>query len=154
MKKLLFLLVVALISFAGCKKDNAQDGIDHQLIVDYLQKNNLLTTAQHTGSGLYYIVTAPGDATRALSTSTVYVKYVGTLLDGTQFDSSYEASEQPASFLLSGTIKGFAEGLRLFGKGGKGKLFIPSSLGYGSTATGSIPANTVLIFDFELVNFI
>jgi FKBP-type peptidyl-prolyl cis-trans isomerase FkpA len=153
MKKLLFLLGVILVSIAGCKKDNAQDGIDHQLIIDYLQKNNLTASAQHTGSGLYYIVTAPGDATRPLTTSTVYVKYTGTLLDGTQFDSSYEASEQPASFAIYNTIKGFAEGLRLFGKGGKGKLFIPSSLGYGGTATGSVPANSVLIFDFELVNF-
>lgn len=154
MKKLLFLLLVALVSFTGCKKDNAQNGIDHQLIVDYLQKNNLLASAKQTGSGLYYIITDQGGTTHPSSTSTVYVKYVGTLLDGTQFDSSYEASEQPSSMLLSSTIKGFSEGLRLFGKGGKGRLFIPSSLGYGSTAYSAIPANSVLIFDFELVTFV
>ena len=154
MKKLLFLLGVILVSITGCKKDNVQDGIDHQLIVDYLQKNNLTASAKHTGSGLYYIITTPGDSTRALSTSTVYIHYVGTLLDGTQFDSSNEYSEQPIQMVLSSSIKGFAEGLRLYGKGGKGKLFIPSSLGYGSTASGSIPANSVLVFDIELVKFI
>lgn len=155
MKKLLILLVVALVSVTGCKKDksNPYDAIDHQLILNYLQKNNLTASAKSTGSGLYYIVTSQGDATRPKYYSTVYVKYVGTLLDGTQFDSSYEASEQPASFALTGVIKGFSEGLQLFGKGGKGKLFIPSSIGYGDVAQGVIPANSVLVFDFELVTF-
>jgi FKBP-type peptidyl-prolyl cis-trans isomerase len=154
MKKLLILFAVVLVAFAGCKKDNAQDGIDHQLIVNYLQSHNLLASAKHTGSGLYYIITTPGDSTRALATSTVYVHYVGTLLDGTEFDSSDEYSEQPMQMTLSSSIKGFQEGLRLFGKGGKGKLFIPSSMGYGSTAQSSIPANSVLIFDIELVTFV
>ncbi len=153
MKRLLFLFVIALVSFAGCKKENPHNAIDHQLIVDYLQKNNLLSVAKSTGSGLYYIVTKPGDSLRPHYYSTVYVKYVATLLDGTEFDSSWEASEQPASLLLTSAITGFSEGLRLFGKGGKGKLFIPSSLGYGDLATTTVPANSVLVFDFELVNW-
>ncbi len=156
MKKLSILLVTLLIAFAGCKKDKVDQGaIDNKIILAYIQANNL--TAKSTGSGLYYVVTAPGDATRPLSTSTVYVKYRGYLLDGTklgtQFDSSYELGEQPAQFTVSGLIKGFAEGLKLFGKGGKGELIIPSALGYGDTASGIIPANSVLIFDIELVSF-
>lgn len=156
MKKLSLLLVTLLIAFAGCKKDKVDQGaIDNKIILAYIQANNL--TAKHTGSGLYYVVTAPGDATRPIATSTVYVKYRGYVLDGTklgtQFDSSYELSEQPAQFTMTNLIKGFTEGLQLFGKGGKGELIIPSALGYGNNITGNIPANSVLVFDFELVNF-
>jgi FKBP-type peptidyl-prolyl cis-trans isomerase len=158
MRKLSLLLITLFIVLAGCKKDKVDQGaIDNKLIVAYIQANNLTATAKSTGSGLYYVVTTVGDATRPLVTSTVYVKYRGFLLTGTakgiQFDSSYELSEQPAQFALQSTIKGFAEGLKLFGKGGKGQLIIPSGLGYGSTAQGTIPANAILIFDFELVTF-
>jgi FKBP-type peptidyl-prolyl cis-trans isomerase FkpA len=162
MKKLSILLVTLLIAFAGCKKDGVNYGaIDNKAILAYLQANNL--TAKTTGDGLYYIVTTPGDSTRPLLTSTVYVKYRGYVMNGTvkgsQFDSSYELSEQPAQFAMSGLIKGFSEGLRQFGKGGKGTLIIPSTLGYGTTAQGVdgqlsyIPANSVLIFDIELTTF-
>ena len=162
MKKLSILLITLLIAFAGCKKDKVDQGaIDNKLILAYIQANNL--TAKTTGDGLYYVVTTPGDSTRPLLTSTAYVKYRGYVMNGTvkgtQFDSSYELSEQPAQFLLSGLIKGFSEGLRQFGKGGKGTLIIPSPLGYSSTAQGVdgqltyIPANSVLIFDIELTTF-
>ena len=154
MKKLCLLLITLFIAFAGCKKDsNVQGPIDNKLILAYIQANNL--TAKATGTGLYYVVTTPGNATRAIITSTVYVKYRGYLLDGTkkgiQFDSSYESSEQPAQFVgLTTLVKGFSEGLRLFGVGGKGQLIIPSGLGYGATASGTIPASSVLIFDIEI----
>lgn len=152
MKKLSLLVVILLVAFAGCKKDKVDQGaIDNKLILAYIQANNL--NAKPTGSGFYYVVDTPGDATRPISTSTVYVKYRGFLLDGTQFDSSYESSEQPAQFVISGVVPGFGEGLKLFGKGGKGKLIIPSTLGYGATVAGGVPANSVIIFDIELVNF-
>ena len=162
MKKLSILLITLLIAFAGCKKDKVDQGaIDNKIILAYIQANNL--TAKATGDGLYYVVTTPGDATRPLITSTVDVKYRGFLMNGTvkgsQFDASYELSEQPVQFSMSGLIKGFSEGLKQFGKGGKGTLFIPSTLGYGSTATGVegrpgyLPANSILIFDIELTNF-
>ena len=163
MKKISILLVTLLIAFAGCKKDSVNYGtIDNKAILAYIQANNL--TAKSTSTGLYYVVTTPGDATRPLLTSTVYVKYRGYVLNGTvkgptEFDSSYELSEQPAKFLMSGLIKGFSEGLKQFGKGGKGQLIIPSTLGYGTTAQGVvgsfgyIPANSVLIFDIELTTF-
>ncbi|MDP4289802.1 MAG: FKBP-type peptidyl-prolyl cis-trans isomerase [Bacteroidota bacterium] len=156
MKKLSILLVTMLIAFAGCKKDKVDQGaIDNKLILAYIQANNL--DAKHTGSGLYYVVTKPGDSTRPTSTSTVYIKYRGYLLSGTQkgtqFDSSYELYEQPAQLTMLNLIKGFSEGLKLFGKGGQGELIVPSGLAYGSTATTTIPANSVLIFDFELDTF-
>jgi FKBP-type peptidyl-prolyl cis-trans isomerase len=162
MKKLSLLLVTLLIAFAGCKKDKIdQPAIDHKLILAYIQANNL--TAKTTGDGLYYVITTPGDSTRPISTSTVYVKYRAYLMDGTtkgtQFDSSYELSEQPAQLTVSSLIKGFTEGIEKFGKGGKGQLIIPSNLGYGTTVEGTlgtpqyIPANSILIFDIELVTF-
>ena len=153
MKKLSLLVVILLVTFAGCKKDKVDQGaIDNKLILAYIQAN--YPTAKATGSGLYYVIDTPGDATRPIYTSTVYIKYRGYLLDGTQFDSSYEGSEQPTPFTIGGVVRGFGEGLKLFGKGGKGKLIIPSTLGYGATAQPGIPANSVIIFDFELVNFI
>ena len=164
MKKLSLLLVtIIMIAFAGCKKDSVdQPAIDHKLILAYIKANNL--NAKTTGDGLYYVVTAPGDSTRPISTSTVYVKYSGYVLNGTvkgpdYFDSSYELYEQPAQLTMASLIKGFAEGLKQFGKGGKGQLIIPSNLGYGSTANGTegtqqyIPANSILIFDIELTTF-
>jgi len=156
MKKLSLILVVLIMAFVSCKKDKVDQGaIDNKLILAYIQANNL--TALHTGSGLYYVVTAIGDSTRPISTSTVKVKYRGYLLDGTQkgtqFDASYFLNEQAAQLSLAGAVKGFLEGMKLFGKGGKGELIIPSGLGYGDTVQGDIPANSVLIFDFELVTF-
>lgn len=153
MKKLSLLVVILLVTFAGCKKDKVDQGaIDNKLILAYIQVH--YPTAKPTGSGLYYVVDTLGGATRPIYTSTVYVKYRGYLLDGTQFDSSYEGSEQPAQFTIGGVVPGFGEGLKLFGKGGKGKLIIPSTLGYGVTAMPGIPANSVIIFDIELVNFL
>jgi len=162
MKKLSILLVTLLIAFAGCKKDSVNYGaIDNKAILAYIQANNL--TAKSTGSGLYYVVTTPGDATRPIITSTVVVKYRGFLMNGTvkgaQFDSSFELYEQGAQFVgLTSMIKGFAEGLKLFGKGGKGTLIIPSTLGYGTAVQGTegrpgyIPENSILIFDIEITN--
>jgi len=162
MKKLSLLLVTILIAFAGCKKDSVdQPAIDHKLILAYIQANNL--NAKTTGDGLYYVITAPGDSVRAISTSTVYVKYSGYIMNGTvkgplYFDSSYELYEQATPLTMSSLIKGFSEGLKQFGIGGKGQLIIPSNLGYGTTAQGTlgtqqyIPANSVLIFDIEISN--
>ena len=156
MKKLTLLLVILIIAFAGCKKDKVNQGaIDNKIILAYLTANNI--TAKSTGSGLYYVVTDPGSATHPIATSTVEVFYRGYLINGTkkgiQFDSSYELSEQPAQLTVSGTIPGFSEGLKLFGKGGKGTLYIPSTLGYGNIVSGNIPANSVLIYDFEIANY-
>ena len=158
MKKLSLLVVILLVAFAGCKKDKVDQGaIDNKIILAYIQANNLTATAKSTGSGLYYVITAPGDATRPIYSSTVEIFYRGYTLDGTklgiQFDSSYEQSEQPYQSPISGFIKGFTEGLKLLGKGGKAQLIIPSTLAYGNTAKGLMSANSVLVFNVELVNF-
>jgi FKBP-type peptidyl-prolyl cis-trans isomerase FkpA/FKBP-type peptidyl-prolyl cis-trans isomerase FklB len=81
----------------------------------------------------------------------VKAHYKGTLITGEQFDSSYDRG-QPAEFPVSGVIKGWTEALQLMKVGGKAKLFIPPDLGYGPTARPGIPANSVLVFDVELLD--
>ena len=81
--------------------------------------------------------------------SVVTVAYTGKLTDGIIFDQS---SSVGISFPLTNVIQGWQEGIPLFSEGGTGKLLIPSALGYGSNAIGSIPANSVLIFDIELLD--
>jgi FKBP-type peptidyl-prolyl cis-trans isomerase len=74
------------------------------------------------------------------------------LTDGTKFDSSRDGG-LPFKSSLGGLIEGWKEGIPYFGKGGKGKLLLPGSLGYGSSGSGSIPGNAVTIFDIELIDF-
>lgn len=104
---------------------------------------------QKTESGLLYEVIEAGDATMMpIATDTVVANYKGTLIDGTEFDSSYKRGE-PTEFPLDRVIKGWTEGLQLIGKGGKIKLTIPSALAYGSQ--GQL-GGEVLIFEVELVD--
>lgn len=144
-----FLLISLL--FVACDKEETDYGpIDKEKIENYLKANNL--TAESTPSGLYYIISKPGGSNHPTASSKVLVNYKGYLLDSTVFDQSY-TSGQPASFKLSGVIAGWRQGIPLIGVGGKITLLIPSELGYGSTAQGKIPANSVLLFDIELVDF-
>ena len=123
-----------------------------QLIQDFIKKNNL--NAQKTASGLYYVIDKKGNGKHATAADQVKVHYKGTLLDGTKFDSSYDRNE-PITFPLSGVIRGWTEGIPLFEEGGKGKLIIPSALGYGPNGAGGvIQPNEILVFDVELLQII
>jgi FKBP-type peptidyl-prolyl cis-trans isomerase len=82
---------------------------------------------------------------------TVAVNYTGTLIDGTEFDSSRRLG-RPAEFPIKGVIPGWTEGLQLMKKGGKAKFFVPPELGYGDRPRQQIPPNAVLIFDVELLD--
>ena len=85
------------------------------------------------------------------ATDTVEVHYLGTLIDGTEFDSSYKRN-QSISFPLNGVIAGWTEGLQLMKEGAKYKLFIPSELGYGAQGAGNmIYPHATLIFEVELI---
>ena len=121
---------------------------DVKKIEDYLAENNL--TAQSTASGLHYIIEEPGAGGHPNINSTVTVKYKGYLLNGNVFD---ESGNSTVTFPLKNLILGWQEGIPLLKEGGKGKFFIPSGLGYGRSGSGSIPGNSVLIFDIELVSF-
>lgn len=115
-------------------------------IVNYLSENNI--SAEKTESGLYYFISSQGDGEYPSSSSSIRAIYKGYFLDGTVFDQS---SASGISFSLNQVIKGFQEGFQLFKLGGVGKLIIPPSLGYGDKDFGTIPANSVLVFDIELL---
>lgn len=148
--RLLTLIILILNSFMfnSCSKEDDYSERDDKSIREYLQKKSL--TAQKTESGIYYIITVPGNSQKPDLNSMVTVHYKGYFLDDAVFESSYSGSAP--TFPLSGVIKGWQEGLQLFGKGGKGTLFIPSRLAYGNSGVAGIPANTVLIFDIHLIN--
>jgi FKBP-type peptidyl-prolyl cis-trans isomerase len=104
-------------------------------------------------SGLKYVILQPGTAEKADSADLVTVHYTGFLPTGKIFDSSVERDE-PFKFRLKlqPVIPGWEEGIQMIGKGGKAKLIIPPALGYGAVPVGSIPPNSTLIFDVEVLD--
>jgi FKBP-type peptidyl-prolyl cis-trans isomerase FklB len=111
------------------------------------EKEGVITTA----SGLQYKVITEGTGRTPKVTDTVETHYRGTLIDGKEFDSSYSRG-QPATFPVSGVIKGWTEALLLMKEGAKWQLFIPSDIAYGPRgAGGDIGPNATLIFDIELI---
>jgi FKBP-type peptidyl-prolyl cis-trans isomerase FklB len=103
-------------------------------------------------SGLQYKIMTAGTGAKPVASDTVVCNYKGTLLDGTEFDSSYKRG-QPASFPVSGVIKGWTEALQLMPVGSKWQLFIPSDLAYGERgAGGNIGPDSTLIFEVELIS--
>lgn len=106
-----------------------------------------------TASGLQYAAVEAGSGPSPSAAASVRVDYIGSLEDGTIFDSSYARGE-PAVFGVSQVIDGFAEGLRLMNEGATFKLRIPPELGYGAQAVGAIPANSTLLFEVTLVEIL
>jgi FKBP-type peptidyl-prolyl cis-trans isomerase FkpA len=104
-----------------------------------------------TESGLLYQVETQGEGAMPVDTDVVKVHYVGTLSDGTQFDSSIERGE-PATFPLNRVIPGWTEGVQLMKVGSKYKFVIPPELAYGDQDSPAIPANSTLIFEVELLD--
>jgi FKBP-type peptidyl-prolyl cis-trans isomerase FkpA len=151
MKKcvLLFSLIIAVLS--SCKKtsDTAaiQAAADDATIQSYIKANGI-TNAVKDPSGLYYSIITPGTGPYPTSTSNVSVSYTGKTTDGTVFETG------PSTFFsLPNVIKGWQIGIPHINAGGTILLLIPSALGYGTVANGSIPANSVLIFTIGLQGF-
>jgi len=117
----------------------------------YLADNKI--TTKPTASGLIYMEIKKGSGPHPAATDQVQVHYTGTLLDGTKFDSSVDRGE-PATFGLTQVIPGWTEGLQLMGKGGKAKLVIPSSLGWGAQGYQGIPPYAGVTFTVELLDII
>ena len=141
MKKAALAIVMAgvVLSSSTCNKgggDAESNGIDTVM----------------TESGLQYVIWSKGDGEMPANGDKVSVHYAGRLSTGEPFDNSYDRG-QPFQFPLGQgrVIKGWDEGIALMRVGEKARLIIPAELGYGSRATGPIPANSTLIFDVELV---
>jgi FKBP-type peptidyl-prolyl cis-trans isomerase FklB len=120
----------------------------------YMAKNKEKAGVTTTASGLQYEVIKMGTGAKPTAQSTVKVHYVGTLIDGTEFDSSIKRNE-PAQFPVSGVITGWTEALQLMPVGSKFKLTIPQSIAYGATGAGEVikPYST-LIFEVELLEIV
>jgi FKBP-type peptidyl-prolyl cis-trans isomerase FkpA len=118
-----------------------------KFLEDNAKKEGVTTTA----SGLQYKVLTQGSGKSPKASDTVLVHYRGTLINGTEFDSSYKRKE-PISFPLNGVIAGWTEGVQLMQEGSKFEFYIPSKLAYGSRGAGrDIGPNEALIFEVELL---
>jgi FKBP-type peptidyl-prolyl cis-trans isomerase FklB len=118
----------------------------------FLEENKKKEGVKTTASGLQYKVLKEGNGPQPKPTDTVTVNYRGTLINGTEFDSSYKRG-QPATFPVNGVIKGWTEALQLMKVGSKYQLFIPANLAYGERAVSpDLGANSTLIFDVELLD--
>jgi peptidylprolyl isomerase/FKBP-type peptidyl-prolyl cis-trans isomerase FklB len=118
----------------------------------YLEENKKKEGVVVTESGLQYKVLKQGEGESAKPTDTVTVEYVGTLIDGTEFDST-KAHGEPAQFQVDQVIKGWGEALQLMNVGTKLQLAIPAELAYGENgAAPKIEPNSVLLFDVELIS--
>src|SRR5262245_52302422 len=116
----------------------------------FLEENKKKEGVKTTASGLQYKALKEGEGPQPKGTDMVTVNYRGTLIDGTEFDSSYKRG-QPATFPVNGVIKGWTEALQLMKQGAKYQLFIPANLAYGERAMGpDIGPNSTLIFEVEL----
>ena len=117
----------------------------------FLAENKKKEGVKTTASGLQYKVIKEGSGAQPKETDTVMANYRGTLINGTEFDSSYKRG-QPTTFPVSGVIKGWTEALQMMKVGSKYQLFIPANLAYGERAMGpDIGPNSTLIFEVELV---
>lgn len=119
---------------------------------DFLMQNSKKPGVVTTASGLQYQVVTAGKGAKPSKSDSVKVHFRGTLLDGSQFDSSYDRNE-PVIFNVSQVVPGWTEALQLMPVGSKYKLWVPSALGYGEQGTpgGPIPPNATLVFDVELI---
>lgn len=153
MKKIILALLVLVCGLSACKKSTPFDPIkqaadDDVAIQAYIKANNI-TATKDSASGLYYQIITQGTGANANSKSTVTVNYTGKLLNGSTFDTTN--GRGPFTSSLQNVIAGWTIGVPFVKVGGRILLLIPSGLGYGNNAAGSIPANSVLVFTIDLL---
>jgi len=145
---------MVLFLLAGCTDFEAQQKLaeqNRQQGEQFLASNKDKEGVIVRPSGLQYMVLREGSGAKPTITDSVTVHYRGTLIDGSEFDSSYARGE-PSTFALNGVIRGWTEGLQLMSVGSKYRLFVPSALGYGPDGKGDkIGPAATLIFDVELL---
>ena len=134
------------------QQQEAQSGVNQEQGKAFLAENGARDGVTTTASGLQYEVMEAGSGEKPSATSKVTVHYKGTLIDGTQFDSSIDRGE-PVQFPLNQVIAGWTEGVQLMPVGAKYKFFVPSELGYGASGAGAqIGPHATLIFEVELIS--
>jgi FKBP-type peptidyl-prolyl cis-trans isomerase FklB len=153
--------IMMFINQRESKQAEAQAELNKEIFKEHIAQNEAFLTENKgkngvivTPSGLQYEVIKMGNGPKPTTESVVRVHYVGTLIDGTQFDSSVERGE-PAEFPVTGVIAGWTEALQLMPVGSKFKLYLPEALAYGPSGAGDIiqPYST-LIFEVELLDII
>jgi FKBP-type peptidyl-prolyl cis-trans isomerase FkpA len=152
------LMLLLALSLSKAAFAQTQKEIDEKTLSEYFIKNKI--KAQKTASGLYYVITKTGTGEKAKAQQNVSMNYIGKFLDGKVFDANVDQQYQyvngrgPLNFTLGigQVIQGWDEGVQLLNPGTRATLYIPSSLGYGSVERGPIPANSVLVFDVELLS--
>lgn len=133
------------------KKFESESAANRKRGEDYLKNNAAQEGVQVTATGLQYSVINAADGAKPKATDEVTVHYRGTLIDGTEFDSSYSRGE-PTSFQLNQVIPGWTEGVQLMSIGSKYRFVVPYNLGYGERgAGGQIGPFETLIFEVELI---
>jgi FKBP-type peptidyl-prolyl cis-trans isomerase FkpA len=154
MKRILFIAVLV-FSLAGCSKDDCSydecgvvaPAAEIQSVQSYLSSNSISAT-QHC-SGMFYIIDQQGSGEKATACGGITLHYEGKLTNGNVFDST--KVNDPAAFVLTKTVPGFKNALIQLKAGGKMRIFIPPSLGFGNVQSGTIPPNSILIFSVELL---
>lgn len=145
----------AIIEFQQNEKAK-RDAVNEEKLkvaVDFLEKNKLKEGVKVTASGLQYkVIKAVAEGQSPKAEDVVEVHYRGTFIDGTEFDSSYKRN-QTAKFGLMNVIKGWTEGVQLMKVGEKFEFYIHPDLAYGSNGRPTIPPNSALIFEVELIGF-
>jgi len=138
-------VMLMIIGSMHCATATSQEG------KDFLEGKSKLPDVVKTPSGLYYKVLKSGNGLMPNATSQCECHYRGTLIDGSEFDSSYSRGK-PSTFAPNRVIRGWTEALQMMKEGDKWELYIPSELGYGERGAGAkIPAGAVLVFELELI---
>jgi FKBP-type peptidyl-prolyl cis-trans isomerase FkpA len=153
MKKIILFAFMALLLTSACKKKKTCDENTVQApeteitsLRNYLSANSI--TTKEDPRGFFYIITDSVFGSKPTTCDNIRIAYKGTLLNGSVFDQS-----NSATFTLSNLIAGWQQALPLIGIGGSIKLYLPPTLGYGDKASGSIPANSNLVFEIDLLGF-
>ena len=143
----------AALWLAGCSSSNTGGAEEAARSAAYLEKAGAEPGAEKTASGLIYRELTPGTGPMPAATNKVQVHYRGTLVDGTQFDSSYDRNE-PLEIGLNQVIPCWTEGVQKMRVGGKSQLVCPAEIAYGAQGRPGIPGGAALIFEVELLGIV
>jgi FKBP-type peptidyl-prolyl cis-trans isomerase FklB len=154
-------IIMKFVNNREAQKSKKQEEMNKVTYKDYIEKNEAFLAKNKekagvtvTPSGLQYEVIKMGTGPKPTAQNTVKVHYVGTLIDGKEFDSSVKRKE-PATFPVSGVIPGWSEALQLMPVGSKFKICLPQSIAYGANGAGeAIKPYSTLIFEVELLEIV